>query len=287
MSAGVKASASAVPVSSVASGATEQTLKEPEWPSWTSPPQGGQRLNRHGPGLQGSQLWCAAAGASPGDSRGSQRAARLAMVGPVVPRPARLICRGRSLRCVALPKVGFAAQNHSQVGNPAFAAPCLARQPLLWRRGLPAAQKSLKRVLIRHFIWIRGCVSFDWLKVTCWTVIAARDYRGSQVNKAGCLLSKKSDFSSRLQLMQWKLNLAMNSGIYCFGKNNVNLWSINEIQVLAKSAGMKYKGNLHRQILSTAAAEKVQAFLEALILQVPKSCNSAETQGTPYGNAVR
>jgi len=87
--------------------------------------------------------------------------------------------------------------------------------------------------------------------------------------------------------MQWKLNLAMNSGIYCFGKNNVNLWSINEIQVLAKSAGMKYKGNLHRQILSTAAAEKVQAFLEALILQVPKSCNSAETQGTPYGNAVR
>lgn len=38
-----------------------------------------------------------------------------------------------------------------------------------------------------------------------------------------------------------------------------------KIQVLAKSAGMKYKGNLYRQILSTAVGEESRDFHQGIV----------------------
>lgn len=47
--------------------------------------------------------------------------------------------------------------------------------------------------------------------------------------------------------------------------------TLMKIQILAKSSGIKYKGNLYRQILSTAVGEEVQTSIKALILQALRS----------------
>lgn len=142
--------------------------EEPEWPNPTSPRGRGSSGISARPGSCTASCDQATAGKSPGGLGAKQPT----QAGPPGPSGAPCVCS--ILGCVALPTVRFTAQNHIQEGNSACAVPCLCFPHSSQGREVSPAQKYLKRILMSHFIWIRICASFDWLKVTCQTLIATR-----------------------------------------------------------------------------------------------------------------